>query len=335
MKAYIVNSASISSQSSFDADVENEWTAQEGDFLRAIEPDYKQFIPANLIRRMSRIIKMSLACTQKILGSESTLALSAINVGTGLGCLRDSERFLAQVCQNETGVLSPTSFIQSTHNTIAGQIALTGNHHCHNMTYSNGAHSFENALEDGLMHIREGQDNVLVGGADELTPFVENVRTALNCVTDNSKIGEGAAFFLLSSQKAENSICLNGMTTFELSSKDDLSNRIDSFLASHNLTMSDIDGLALGCTKEKVDAYSAIALAKLAKEKAAMGFKTTSGEFHTAVAIGLEMSVQWLKKQFVVPQCMLTDSTSLPINNVLVYNQTNGRSHALYLLSKC
>ena len=48
----------------------------------------------------------------------------AIITGTGLGCLEDTEKFLTAMVTNKEEFLTPTSFIQSTHNTVSAQIAL-------------------------------------------------------------------------------------------------------------------------------------------------------------------------------------------------------------------
>lgn len=332
MKAYIVNSAAISAQHTFEPNAEGaEWINHDGVFISAVEPNYRPFIPPALIRRMSRIVKMSLACTGKIL-DENTQP-DAICVGTGLGCLRDSEKFLAQICESETAMLSPTSFIQSTHNTMAGQIALIGNFPCYNMTYAHGISSFDNALIDGLMHISEGKDKVLVGGGDEHLEFVQAIQQNLNCTEGGTKIGEGAGFLMLSSKPTENSVCLEDAATFSVDSPNALATELDSFLSKNNCAKSEIDGLVLGCSVKNIDGYSKQVMEGFSNIPA-MAYKSISGEFNTAIAIGMERAVHWLNNQKTFSQAMITDADR-EVKKLLIYTASGEDTHSLYLLSKC
>src|SRR5690606_20919558 len=146
----------------------------------------------------------------------------AIIVGTGLGCLTDTQRFLSDLCTSKEGVLSPTAFIQSTHNTIAGQIALLLNCNGYNSTYSDRNHSFEQALLDAKLHLLEGNDSILVGAADEKTDLVERVVAAImeskksNSSPQDYFLGEGSSFFVVSQTKKFNSIELKDLKLFSL-----------------------------------------------------------------------------------------------------------------------
>ena len=67
-------------------------------------------------------------------------------------------------------MLPPTAFIQSTHNTVAAQIALMLKCHAYNNTFVHKGISFESALLDGIMLMRDNEaSNFLVGAIDELT----------------------------------------------------------------------------------------------------------------------------------------------------------------------
>ena len=134
------------------------------------EPDYSQFLNPATTRRMSRMIKMGL-CASKICLSDSGIEQpDAIITGTGLGCIEDTDKFLNIIIDLNEQFLAPTSFIQSTHNTISAQIALSLKNHNYNFTYVHGAFSFESALQDSLMLIQEqSAENVLLGGIEEMT----------------------------------------------------------------------------------------------------------------------------------------------------------------------
>ena len=64
----------------------------EKPYFSAQEPDYKQMITnANLRRRMSRMIKMGVACGLECLKDISPEKVDAIITATGLGCLADTD----------------------------------------------------------------------------------------------------------------------------------------------------------------------------------------------------------------------------------------------------
>jgi len=129
----------------------NEEPMLDGDLHRALEPDYTQHIDPRQLRRMARIIKMSVAASSSAMADAGFAQLDAIVTGIGLGCIEDTQEFLRTVITDNETLLSPTAFIKSTHNTIGGQIALLGNHYCYNMTYAHRAFSFESALLDGML----------------------------------------------------------------------------------------------------------------------------------------------------------------------------------------
>ncbi|MDR6808771.1 hypothetical protein J2Y45_005983 [Dyadobacter sp. BE34] len=161
-----------------------------------ISPDYKAYIDAGLLRRMSKILRMSVACARDCIEQAGTGQPDAIVVGTGLGCLQDTEKFLNTSLTVE-GLLPPTSFIQSTHNTMAGQISLSLGNHGYNMTHTQNTLSFEHALLDAAMLLREGDRNVLVGAADEHIDILEDIVAQL-AFEASAPLTSAASFFVLS-----------------------------------------------------------------------------------------------------------------------------------------
>ena len=143
--------------------------------LLAQEPDYKNYVPANMLRRMSHIIKMGVAAAKISLEQAQLENVDAIITGTGLGCFEDTDKFLRAIIENDEQLLTPTSFIQSTHNTVAGQIALLIKCHNYNFTYTQQGLSFESALVDSQMLLNENKNsNILVGGLDEaIQPYFD------------------------------------------------------------------------------------------------------------------------------------------------------------------
>ena len=170
--------------------------------------DIKTLIPdAGARRRMSRVIKMAVAtAVEGLEGAENIDAIDAIVTATGWGCLTDSERFLRNVIADREQLLNPTPFIQSTFNTVGGQIALLRHNHCYNVTYVNRSHSFEDALLDALMRIADGESrNVLVGAFDEQTPSQHRIMERMGLFR-HCNDGEGAVFAHLTAEPSAASV---------------------------------------------------------------------------------------------------------------------------------
>ena len=154
-----------------------------------LAPEDLPKIPPMVARRLTPLLKrglqVSLAVLAKVAQSErSNSATSseqaatplpspyaqpqAIVVGTAMGCVTDTERFLRQLVEQGEEFLSPTHFIHSTHNTLAGLVAIHTKSHGYNTTFSQGDASYDHALRDAYLLLSQGHaDNALVGAHDE------------------------------------------------------------------------------------------------------------------------------------------------------------------------
>ena len=297
----------------------------ENHSLVADEPDYKSLITnANLRRRMSRIIKMGVACGLECIGTTPPEQVNAIVTATGLGCLADTEKFMNNLLDQDEQMLNPTAFIQSTFNTIGAQIALLLHIHAYNVTYVHRGLSFESALLDGMMKIWEGNETVLVGAVDELTASSRLIQQRLGLLTDTIP-GEGAQFFLLSSHKSEETFAqIKGVETFiHEASTQEVEERINSFLSQNELNNSDINRLITGRNGNTQRDLIYDHLEKRLFPHAKHGtFKEQCGEFQTATSYAVRMAAGALKEE------------SQQVRNILIYNQYQGINHSLILLEK-
>ena len=186
---YIHSISSITHQDSFRTkNVCDHLTILEGE-SDIVAPDFKEFIPPASLRRLSPVLRMGLAASIECKNQIET-DFDAIVVGTGLGCLKDTEKFLSTFLTSTSDFVSPTAFIQSTHNTIGGQISLGLGNHAYNMTHTQNNLSFEVSLLDAMMLINEGKKNVLVGAADEKIDFLKEVQPTL--IPDVFPLSSGA-----------------------------------------------------------------------------------------------------------------------------------------------
>ncbi|UII34793.1 beta-ketoacyl synthase chain length factor [Fulvivirga ulvae] len=333
MKVYITASSAITPQDTFDLEkyLVN-WQSSEMPYLVALEPDYKHVIDPKLARRMSRIIKMSVAAGNRVLTEAGIEQPNAIVVGTGLGCIKDTEKFLSEIINEREGLLSPTAFIQSTHNTIAGQLALMLQCSNDNFTYVNRGHSFENALFDAILRIHEGANHILLGGADEMTPQVHHILQKMGC--DNKiPFGEGACFFMISASGRENSVCIENMANFRDLSPEEVTEVLDDFLTRNSLYKNEIGALVLGFDENSPDAYYENLISAFAEDIPVVGFKKVTGEYFTASAYAYNLGAEMLRKQCVFSDTLMSGTHQGTLSKVLIYNHYKGENHTISLLS--
>lgn len=123
-------------------------------------------------RRMGKLMKASLLSSLKALKQVGIDCPDAIITGTSLGCLENSEALLTQIEAEGEVMLSPTNFMQSTHNTIGSNIAIRLGCHGYNITYTQSSDSLKWAMRDARRLLASGRcKTVLVGCHDEATPL--------------------------------------------------------------------------------------------------------------------------------------------------------------------
>jgi hypothetical protein len=273
-----------------------------------ISPDYKDFIDAGLLRRMSKILRMSVACAKDCIQQAGIAQPDAIIVGTGLGCLLDTEKFLNNVLTLKS-LLSPTAFIQSTHNTMAGQISLSIGNHGYNMTHTQNALSFELALLDAMLLLDEGEKNILVGAADEAIDFLTEVSDELQLNLSNP-LTSGASFFILSKDRNDNTIaCVKDSLTVGL--VDNVSEHISEFLLRNGVDAEGIDTLLFCGSSKEVDPQIIPESLNRLKD-AAVDYVSFSGIYPTASAFAFHFAADKMKNDKSIKHILIC--------NTLVHN---------------
>ncbi len=143
--------------------------------------DYKEYISPKEGRRMGKLMKAATLTSLMALREADIECPDAIITATGNGMLETSEKFLVDMVDNGEETLSPTLFMQSTHNTIGSAIAIRTKCHGYNITYTQGKDSMKWAIRDAERLIRMGKaKNVLVGCHDESSPLFQRFYDYLN-----------------------------------------------------------------------------------------------------------------------------------------------------------
>lgn len=349
MKVYVRSSSCLSPQNTFGtADFLTDVVEYNGTRLRAIEPDYKEFIDPKQIRRMSHVIKMGVAAAKDCLNQANTQMPGAIITGTAFGCMEDTITFMARIVEQNEELLPPTAFIQSTHNTVAAQIALMLKCHGYNNTFVHKGISFESALFDGIMLLREQEaDNILVGGTEEMVDTSFKVLTRLGLykrwpisnlelIAAESKGtmgGEGAVFFLLTDKASNDNLAeLNAVKT--LYNTKDIASGITQFLAENLLKPEDIELLITGKNGDiRNDAIYKQVSTSVFKNSGIANYKHLCGEYSTSSSFALWMASNIIKKGIVPRIAAERGVIKQAPKKILIYNHYQNKYHSLILLS--
>jgi 3-oxoacyl-[acyl-carrier-protein] synthase II len=354
MKMYIRSAVTISPQKTFNNPLFlNELALYSDTRLTCIEPDYSEAIDPKLIRRMSRIIKMSVASALACLKDAEIASPDAIVTGTAYGCLEDTGIFLTNMIQEDEEPVTPVAFVQSTHNTIGAQVALLIKCNRYNNTFVSGGASFENALLDAMMLLAENDtNNVLVGGMDEITDMSHTVlsRMALykrkpllnsnlfNTTTKGTINGEGAAFFLLKNTPSKNDLaCINAISTFyKPEDLEEIEQHVSSFLTAQHINYSDINLLIIGNNGDaKNDEVYARLQQSIFREIPSINYKHLCGEYPTSTAFATWLGANIIKNNTIPASLNNANSPKNKINKLLIYNHYQNIFHSLILLSSC
>jgi 3-oxoacyl-(acyl-carrier-protein) synthase len=342
MNAYINGTGILSAQRTFDGGVlQQGFTGLNGNRIAAVEPDYKDFIDARQIRRMSRIIRMGVVAATLASRESGMEKPDGVITGTAFGCLEDTYSFLSKLVQYNEEMLSPTAFIHSTHNTISSQIALWFQCRGYNSTYVHRAQSFESALLDSMMLLEEGAaENILTGGIDEIIDASFTIMDRMDYFRKDAKPGkgvagsEGAAFFALSSKATASSYAqIKGVELFSYTDSGETLHRIREFLAAHQAQPDLIFSGHNGDTEN--DSVYDLLLDSLSYRERVIKYKQWCGEYATASAFGTWLAAEIIRNNKLLPVLNSIKFSGTSVKSVLLYNHLEGKHHSLILLGPC
>jgi 3-oxoacyl-[acyl-carrier-protein] synthase II len=350
---YFINGVGIiSPQKTFDPNVFlNEITEYDKNVLKCITPDFKAYINPIQMRRLSRMLRIGLSAATICLRDSQVQTPDGIITATGYGFLEETAKFLNEVLEQSERQLTPTFFMQSTSNALAGLVALTIKCMGYNNTYASKGFAMENALTDAMMQLNENSSaNVLVGSYDEAADVqykasirdkhfkVEHVRnlSLFETRTRGSIQGEGAAFFMLSGIASSSTWCrLRDMQVVYKPQGDELENELTIFLQSNKLTPADVDVVIGGVSGDVVhDARINSLIRSHLKKSLEARFKHLCGEYSTATSFAIWLAASILKNQ-QIPQVVKSDQEAdrKKIDTILIVNQYMSKCFTFILMS--
>ena len=321
-------------------------------YLTVVSPEYRNYIEPKVLRRMSAVVRMSVVAATTALQDAGVNVPDAIITGTGMGCQADTEKFLNAMIDNDESLLNPTAFIQSTHNTMGAQIALRDSNHNYNVTFVHRTFSFESALLDGVMHIRENPSNaVLVGGIDEITEESWKIKSHIDYYTRGpvknmemlhtkrvgAQAGESASFFVLKGEKTAHSYAevVGVKTLFRPDGEETILESIRNMLSENRLSPEDIGFVLMGYNGDgdMDDIYETVGRSMF--QHADIGyFKHLCGEHDTASAFATWIAARILKEKKVPAVVLKENKRTGPPSRILIYNHFRNINHSLVLLQQ-
>lgn len=351
---YINGLGIISPQKTFDNTVFlPELTSHGNNVLKCVVPDFKEYINPAQLRRLSRMLRIGLSAATICTRDSKNTTPDGIITATGYGFLDDTAKFLNEILQWNEQQLTPTLFMQSTYNALAGLVALTLKCKGYNNTYVSKGFAFETALYDVMMQLNvENSKTFLVGAYDEAEAgqyninarvghYKTEVRNSLALFnppdTVGSLQGEGCAFFSISGNANENSWCIlkDVKMLFRPEEENDVVNALQDFLTANMLTVEDIDVWISGASGDvENDALLAHVDKEIFSDTPQLRFKHLSGEYCTASSFGVWLGASVLRKQHIPESVKFnTAKKNLPIRKVLILNQYMSINYSFILLS--
>ncbi len=343
---YIHQSSCISPQQTFhDVDF-NKLHEPVDRKLLAIEPRYDG-IPPGILRRMGKAVRMGVGAAMQLLQNKP--APDGIIIATVNGGKEDCVKFMNQIIDYNEGLLTPINFVQSTPNAVAAQIGLLTKNHGYNITHSQLGLAFEYAMIDADMMINEYPlSSYLLGAVDDISSFNYNFEEKSGChkqenvsnkdlYTTNSPgyiAGEAATMFLVNGNGGGAIAKVLAVDTLHTTDESILQEKLSSFIKKHLPAGEKIDLLLTGengdnrllnyysCCESLMD--NAVTIAR---------FKHMSGEYPTAISMGLWLCCDIIQKQYIPEHMIKKAAVTTGYKNVLIYNNYNSIQHSFILVS--
>lgn len=292
-----------------------------GDFVRAIDPDFRQFVSPGEARRLGKLLKRALATSLSALGEGGIQNPDAIITGTGFGSIENTELFLDALVREGEQMLKPTQFMQSTHNTASSLIGINTKSHGYNSTYSQKGLSFDSALYDAWLQFRLGKiSNALVGAHDEMSPVFSGFVSKAGHVKQGEICSEAAVSALLEADSGKPAMCtLKSVQIMNMPTAQELADVMSKI---------SVDAIITGRSgNPENDSWYAF----LGSDVPQCSYKPLFGVNFSSSAIGFYTAACCLKAGRI-PSVMNDGKGAVPCRSILLVNVVEGRHYSFTVL---
>ncbi|HCL84400.1 MAG TPA: hypothetical protein DIC22_10515 [Chitinophagaceae bacterium] len=343
---YFHQSVCISPQNSFPETDLSRIRESKNNWLEATEPDYPG-IPAAVKRRMGKSVRMAVGASIPLL--KKFPPPDGMVIATANGGMEDCIRFLNQIHEYKEGLLTPGSFVQSTSNAAAAQIAILTKNHNYNITHVHRGLAFENALLDVVMLLKENpQAGYLLGSTDEISAYNYNIDRIAGWFRDEPVLntglfekpakgtiaGEGAFMVWMNNERTAAQAEMMAVKTIHTVDPGLVLKTMEKFL-SENLPSGETPDLVL--TGENGDIrmapYIDIVESYFNESVPVARFKHFCGEYCTASSFACWLAIQIVQCGFVPPLLIKKKGSRSSCKRILIYNNYRDIQHAFILIS--
>ncbi len=325
---YVLSAKQISVQQPLCEDWMTQPIEYQTPFNRSIDPSFKDYISPIEARRMGKILKRAIATSKEAIKASGLESVDAIITGTGYGCIENTEFFLDALSKDGEQMLSPTYFMQSTHNTISSLVAIQTKNHGYNVTYAHKGISFDSALQDAVLQMRLGKINsALIGGHDELTEtFYRILKKGGMMGQDDEMCGEAAVSVVLGTKNDDYLCKLVNFKMLHKPTLEKLKAVAKDFQADYILT-------GISGNHKSDEAYFA-ETKELFIDAKLMKYKHIFGESFTSSGIGVYVAAQCLKAGRIPAHLFVNPSeiSDKKSSKILIFNHSDGNNYSLTLL---
>ena len=325
---YVLSAKQISVQQPLCEDWMTQPVEYQTPFNRSIDPSFKDYISPIEARRMGKILKRAIATSKEAIKASGLDSVDAIITGTGYGCIENTEFFLDALSKDGEQMLSPTYFMQSTHNTISSLVAIQTKNHGYNVTYAHKGISFDSALQDAVLQMRLGKINsALIGGHDELTEtFYRILKKGGMMGQDDEMCGEAAVSVVLGTKNDDYLCKLVNFKMLHKPTLEKLKAVAKDFQADYILT-------GISGNHKSDEAYFA-ETKELFSDAKLLKYKHIFGESFTSSGIGVYVAAQCLKAGKIPAHLFVNPSeiSDKKPSKILIFNHSDGNNYSLTLL---
>ena len=326
---YIHHIRCISPQQTFsNIDIEKINAPVENKLL-VVEPSYEG-IPLGILRRMGKAVRIGVGAALPLVNQKP----DGIIIGTANGGMEDCIKFLNQIIEYDEGMLTPTNFVQSTANAIAGQIGLMSSNKGYNCTHVHRGLAFENAVIDVDMLLKENSsDSYLLGGVDEISAYNYNIdlldgwykkeKTSGSDLYEinspGSMAGEGAAMFLANNIQTNADAGLQAVHILHSDNENLVVAEMKKFIAQNIHAEEKIDLLLSGENGDnRLLKYYAACENEISEDAAVARFKHITGEYASVSAVAVWLASYILKHQAIPGHLLKYPSAKKEFGKVLI-----------------
>lgn len=340
-------------QISIQAPLRDEWMEQPNDYaqthVRAIDPDFKEYISPATALRMPLIVKRAAVTSVEALRCAGILQPDAILSATGFGDTEGLERYLHTLSTQGEGLLQPTHFMNSPCSLVAVELAKALGCNAYNNTHIQKSISFESALLEAQMLLKEGKQSVLLSANDEVTSSLfylywrlglwrSHLGSTLGLYkkrhTKGTFSGEGSVSCLLSSSPLmDKAIEIAAVDILYKPTSEKFECRLNSLLDDAGMSINDVSAVMLGKNGDTVnDTVYEVLRKRFFKKIPAIHYKHLCGEYGTASAFGWYVAVRMLQNGRMPETVLPSKELKKTIENILLVNHSQAVNYSLVLL---